>query len=304
MSNVPPRHPVGIANEVLREKGINRLRFASAEELLGHGAVLIDETGREPLAAARLLLTAQATRALHTFEAVIADCQMGRGVQAAMLNRSLFDDVLNIHWVAENPELGPERADQHDRLIALAEHQLETKFERTDRPLTDEEQSELEALIKLYGGPRNAFKETWHRASFEECFPLVKERWKEEEEAAFYLEYIYEVIQRRNNLFIHPSPTAFRQTIVTRPDGGRTVNRAGPDGFWKQALNQGAGGYYMVCRVLAQEFDFDKEPMAEVFSRTTDYLKPIENEPEVLEPSDDADCPCGSGRVVSECHRS
>jgi len=300
----PPHNPVGIAAVILAEKGINRLRFASAEDLLGHGAALIDETGRESLSGARALLTAQATRAAHTFEAVIANCRIGRGVQAAMLNRSLFDDVLDIHWVAANPELAPERATEHDRLIALAEHQLEAKFGRTDQPLDPAQETELEQLVEVYGGPRNAFQESWHRASFEDCFGLLKERWKGEEEVGEYLDYIYEVIQRRNNLMIHPSPTAFRQTIVTLADGKWTLNRAGPDGFWIQALSQGAGGYYMVCRVLAQEFDFDKEPMAEVFSQTTNYLRPIEDRAEVLDAPVTADCPCGSGRAVGECHRS
>lgn len=304
MSDTPPRETVGaVAKALLLEKGINRLRFDTAAELLSEGATLIDETGRKPVAAARMLLTAEAARALHTFETVIAACQMGRGVQAAMLNRSLLDDVLDIHWVAENPEIAPERADQHDRLIALAEHKMETKFERTDRPLTDEESGELQKLIKVYGGTRKAFRQPWHRTSTEDCFELVKERWREHPEAAYFLDYIYEVIQTRNNLLIHPSPTAFRQTILQR-GGRRILNRAGPDSLWSESLGHGTGGFYMVCRVLAEEFEFDRDRLAELFSLTTDYLKRIENQPQVLKLPADAECPCGSGRAVSECHRS
>jgi hypothetical protein len=296
-------HPLGVAGEILQERGINRLRIASAEELLGRGAALVDETGREGgPGGSNVLLTAQATRAVHTFEAIIGTCVLGRGVQGAMLNRSLYEDVLGIHWVAENPKLAPERAEEHDRLIALAEHKLESTFGRTDRPLTEEEGNELDELIDLYGGPREAFTADWHRASFSECFELVKARWREHPEASGYFDYIYDVMQRRNNLMLHPSPTAFRQTFIT-VDGKRRLNRAGPDERWIQALADGSGAFYMVMRVLAEEFDLDKDPSAESFSRTTEFLKEIEaNDLQAL--PDDAECPCGTGLRVAECHRS
>ena len=44
------RHPVGIAEEFVMTSGLNRLRFAGAEELLNIGVGVIDETGRaEPV---------------------------------------------------------------------------------------------------------------------------------------------------------------------------------------------------------------------------------------------------------------
>lgn len=304
MADIPPFHPVGFAAQLLNEKGINRLRLSGAEELLGQGAVLIDATGRERLGGSRFLLTAQATRAQHTFETVIAACQIGRGVQAAMLNRSLLEDVLDIHWTAEHPDEAPVRADQHDRLIALAEHDLEDKFERVERSLTEEERTEFEELLKLYGERGKPFDQAWHRDDFGECFALVKKRWENEPEAGFYLDYIYEVIQRRNNLLLHSSPTAYRQTVTIHLDGRNQLNRIGPDQLWPETLQHGAGGYYMVLRVLAQEFDLDKEPMAEVFSRATSYCRRLDEFPGLADDSDHAACPCGSGRIVSECHRS
>lgn len=161
-----PYHPFGLAGRVLEARQINRLRFGAAEKLLGEGSRLIDETGRAPLQGTTALLTAQVTRAAHTFEAVLASCRIGRGVQASMLNRSLFEDVLDVHWVAANPGLAPQRADQHDRLVALAEHSVETRFERTARELTEDEQTELDELIEIYGGRQRAFKAPWTQCSF------------------------------------------------------------------------------------------------------------------------------------------
>ena len=300
----PPFAPVGFAWETLKEKGINQLRVAGAEELLGAGGGMIDATGRSQLAGGGFLITTQATRAQHTFETVIAAARMGRGVQAAMLNRALFEDVLDIHWTAKHPDEAPMRADQHDRLIALAEHDLEHKFNRAERALTTEERDELNDLIKLYGGPRRAFTASWHRTSFEDRFELVKNRWKDEPEAGYYLDYIYDVIQRRNNLLLHSSPTAYRQTIIVHTDGKLQLNRVGPDRLWPESLAQGAGGYYFVCRVLAQEFGFDRKPLAEVFSRATAYCRRLDEFPDLSSLPDDAACPCTSGRAVSDCHRS
>lgn len=304
MTGIPPFHPVGFAAQLLNDKGINRLRFGGAEELLGHGGALIDATGREELSGSRFLLVAQATRAQHTFETVIAACQIGRGVQAAMLNRSLFEDVLDIHWTAEHPSEAPARADQHDQLIALAEHDLEDKFKRAERSLTAEERDQLDELTKLYGKGGKPFMQPWHRANSDERSALVKKRWEGEPEAAAHLDYIYKVIQRRNNLLLHSSPTAYRQTVTTGPDGRNQLNRIGPDRLWPEALQHGAGGYYMVLRVLAQEFDLDKEPMAEVFSRATSYCRSLDEFPELADLPGHAACPCGSRRTVSECHLS
>jgi uncharacterized protein DUF5677 len=288
----------------LEERGINRLRFEEAEALSGEGSRLIDETGRSILQGSSVLLVAQVTRATHTFEAVVEACRIGRGVQASMLNRSLFEDVLDIHWVAENPDVAPSRADEHDRLMAFAEHQMEVKFGRSDRQLTEDEIAEFNKLIATFGGIPRAFKTPWTRASFEERLALVHTRWQEESEARHFLDYIYQVIQRQNNLLLHSSPTAYRQTLHMRPDGQRDLNRAGPDSRWNEALSHGAGGIYMACRVLAQEFDFDVKPMAEVFSQTTNYCRSLDELSGIRELPLDALCPCGSRRFVAKCHLS
>src|SRR4051794_39792802 len=117
----PRRHQVGFAAYLIADSGINRLRFSACEDLLDEGARLVDETGRTEIRGAKFLIAVQATRATHSFESVIALCKIGRGVQAAMINRSLLEDALDIHWVAANPDAAPGLADEHERLIVLGE---------------------------------------------------------------------------------------------------------------------------------------------------------------------------------------
>ncbi|MBS1881484.1 MAG: hypothetical protein JSS97_00840 [Actinobacteria bacterium] len=294
----------GVGTQLLAGRGINQLRFRQAEMLLGEGCRLIDETGRTAIGGGLFLLTAQVTRVAHTFEAVLATCRLGRGVQASMMNRALFEDLLDVHWVAANLESAPERADQHDRLMALAEHDLESSFGRTDRPLTDEERVELDDLVEIYGGRGRAFKASWTRTPYPDRLSLVQSRWEDEPEARHVIEVIYEVIQRQNNLLLHSSPSGFRQTITSGPDGRHQLNRAGPDGRWREALIHGSGAFYMSGRVLAQVFGFDKEDMAEAFSQTTNFLRSVSEFEGIDRLQPDAECPCGSTLGVSRCHLS
>jgi hypothetical protein len=78
-ANVP--HPVGIGAEIMPKTGINKLRFDTAEDLLGECGILIDETGRKPIGGAEFILAVQATRASNTFESVILLCETGAALK-------------------------------------------------------------------------------------------------------------------------------------------------------------------------------------------------------------------------------
>jgi hypothetical protein len=200
----PRRHQVGFAEILLAEHGIYRLRIAAAEDVLEEGARMVDETGRESVAGARLLLVVQATRATHIFESVIALCRIGRGVSASMLNRALLEDALDVHWVAANSDLAPARADEHERLIELGERAMEQRFGRPTVPLSAEEQDEFKALRQAY----RDFRASWTLASEPDRIALVRSRWGEE--GARNIDYVYDVIQRQNNALLHSSPIAYR----------------------------------------------------------------------------------------------
>jgi hypothetical protein len=290
----PRRHQVGFAEVLLAEHGINRLRIAAAEDLLDEGARLVDETGREPVSGARMLLVVQATRATHIFESVIALCRIGRGVPASMLNRALLEDALDVHWVAANPGVAPARADEHERLIELAERAMEERFDRPTEPLTDAERDELSALAQKY---RN-FQAPWTLASGAERTALIKGRWGED--AARNLDYVFEVIQRQNNTLLHSSPIAY---ALAMSPGRRHPNRVGPDPRWREALAHGVLGYYLILRVLAEEFGFGKDPLMDRYYVATCLVKTLTRE-EVAGLPVQAPCPCGSGRALGDCHAS
>jgi SEC-C motif len=298
MTEDPPRrHQVGFAAILIPDSGINRLRFSACEDLLDEGARLVDETGRTPIGGAKLLLAVQATRATHSFESVIALCKIGRGVQAAMINRSLLEDALDVHWVAANPDTAPALADDHERLILLGERAVMTGFGREDvGPLDAHEGKELARLVKVYDG----FRRSWTLATDEARVALIKERWAEHPGADGFIDQTYEVIQRQNNTLLHSSPTA---VAIAMSPGRRGPNRVGPDMWWREALRHGALAYYFVCKVIAEEFGLSKEPVADVFFRASCFTKLLDAA-QIEGLGENDSCPCGSGRALGKCHDS
>lgn len=291
----PRWHQVGFAAHAIPDSGINRRRFSSCEDLLDAGAWLVDETGREPIGGAKLLLAVQATRATHSFESVIALCRIGRGVQAAMINRSLLEDVLDVHWVAANPADAPTLADQHERLIELGERAMFQRFGRAITPLDASERADLVRLGKLYDG----FRRSWTLASDASRIALIKERWTDPGADSF-IDQTYELIQRQNNALLHSSPTAFG---IAMSPGRRGPNRVGPDPWWRQALAHGVLAYYFVCRAIADEFGLSKDAAVDAYLRAGCFTKELDAD-QTRGVRDDEACPCGSGLRFGECHNS
>jgi Family of unknown function (DUF5677) len=277
----------------MREWGIYRLRIQAAENLLDEGARLFDETGRTGLARSKLLLAAQAARCIHILESVIALCRIGRGVPASMLDRALFEEALDAYWIAANPEDAPVRADEHERALELGEHSLEQRF-GSAAPMGEAEQDELAQVMHTYKG----FQRSWTLASPAERLDLVKESWGEE--ATEGLDYTYEVIQNWNNVLLHSSPLGYRMAMDST---SRQINRAGPDERWTQALAHGCLAFYLVLRVIAQEWGFDRSTAERLFVHASCVTKRLTDD-ELRAVNEGEPCPCGSGRAVEQCHRS
>jgi Family of unknown function (DUF5677) len=278
----------------MREWGIYRLRIEAAEDLLDEGARLFDETGRTSLAGTKLLLAAQMARCIHIFESVVALCRIGRGVPASMLNRALFEEALDAHWVAANPEIAPARADEHERLLALGESSLQQRFGRGTAPLSEAEEAELKQLSKRYGD----FKKSWTLSTVPQRIALVKASW--DQGASEQLDYVYEVIQRQNSVLLHASPLGYG---LTMSKGRGQINRIGPDELWRDALAHGCLGFYMVLRVLAKKWELDKATAENLFVYASCLSRRLTDEELRAVPNGET-CPCGSGRTVENCHRS
>ncbi len=99
------------------------------------------------------LIVSLFTRSLDTFMAAVRLSSLGYGAQAAMLNRSLFEDMIDVHWVATDPDAAKQRYEdhhQHGRMLladAVAKHP--GHYEQIELPEFDVD--ERKKLNRLYG---------------------------------------------------------------------------------------------------------------------------------------------------------
>jgi hypothetical protein len=128
---------------------------------------------------------------------------------------------------------------------------------------------------------------------------LSKARWQDAA-AASYIDQTYEVIQRQNNTLLHSSPTALG---IAMTPGRRGPNRVGPDPWWRQALAHRVLAYYLICRVIAEEFGLSKDAAMEAYFGATCFTKELSDDQTGGLRASDA-CPCGSGRCFGDCHGS
>lgn len=140
------------AEEVIREEfgprieACERLYEYAKELTISWPGRLIENT------AEGLILTLFA-RSLDTFMAAVRLASLGYGAQASMLNRSLFEDMIDVHWIATEPEAAEQRYrdhHQHGRMLladAVARHP--EHYDEVELPEFDPD--ERQQLDDLYG---------------------------------------------------------------------------------------------------------------------------------------------------------
>jgi hypothetical protein len=107
-----------------------------------------------------VLIHAVFARSTRTYEAVVEHLgNRGFGEQAAMLNRSLFEDMVDAHWISLNPELAVERLRDHQRYSHALRLDVAKRFPeyfggslpQLEPPMDASERKRLSGLFGRYG---------------------------------------------------------------------------------------------------------------------------------------------------------
>jgi Family of unknown function (DUF5677) len=179
----------------------------------GHG-------GRAFQDAADVLIHTIFARSTRTYEAVVTHLgNRGFGEQAAMLNRSLFEDMVDAHWVSLNRELAVERLHQHHRYSNRLKLDIAEGFpeyfgdELPDlSPSMDETQRrQLKSIFGTYG------ERSWTGLSLHARFAAIEQCWTDET-ARRQARFFHLWIHRENNETLHPS--AYSLANVGSPASG------------------------------------------------------------------------------------
>ncbi len=180
-------------------------------------------TSNRDLGQADLIIITIFARSTRTYEGVVrylGEC--GFGEQGLMLCRSLWEDMVDAHWVALNEDLAVERLQQHDLYSRFLRAEVQRKypemFDDQQPPkvrLTNEQHKELRKLFRGGTGSWTGATTTAQR------FESILSFWPTEalrREVCFWQDWVVKML----NEIVHPSGLSLAR--IGAPELGETDN--------------------------------------------------------------------------------
>jgi hypothetical protein len=264
---------IGTGDCVGDTQGVNESRIAAAEALLR----LAPETIRvqQHRLPAALLVVAMHHRATKTFRGVLVLCRGGFGEQALMLGRSLFEDMIDMHWVAAAPEQARERFDEAAWITKVRQREradrhresldaafLDAAEDNFESRLTDDERARLKSLL------RSNRHGSWTRMSLSKRVELVGAQFSSDLDSKL-LNLMHDAGEGLSSDFLHPSVTAlYSQIDLDRLRAGAGINfHVGESSrFVPQALLLSSWAYGHALSVVYDEYELPgRELLDEAF---------------------------------------
>lgn len=193
------------------------------------------------------------TRATTTFWGLIELLRMGFGDQGAMLARSLFEDMVDMHWMTVEPDAAIDRLPKHGEHADM----LMTDALRADPDLLDGEhlhdydkarRAELDKLFGKFG------ERGWTGQSIYARVNSIEHLWAADEHRT--LRFAQRVIHRSNNQTLHVSAAGLASLIRGEDSAGMRL-RVGPARDGIDRVTFGAWWTYsQVLRLVLSQFDF------------------------------------------------
>ena len=284
-------------------------RLDVCRELLAESRDRIEPWSGRPLATAPHvtaddLVGAELARSTTTYSAAIELCSMGFGVQAAMLNRSLFEGMAIAHWVHANESEATDvflRAHQFERHLTVGvleqvgwEDQAEPGV-LEDARLGDEEAKLLEREFGSWGS------RLWTGRNLHDLVTSIEDQWQEGFPRSQLWQF-FRVVHRDNNQMLHSSISALSATVTGVDAAGRHHVIGPSNAHLTQSLFAAHWCYANLFTLIFDRFGLrDRAPYDEMLARHQfDFFR---NQPEHFRDVGRNDpCPCGSGRKFKRCH--
>ena len=203
------------------------------------------------------LLVAIFSRALSTYSGAVELARMGYGPQAAMLNRSLFEDMIDAHWVTVEPELSARLVEDHHQHTRMLNSDLlrDLKLAPEDEipTFTSGQRKLLTDLFGKHGG------QSWTRLSIYERARAVEHLWRDEEGGREALHFYRRAGHAEANRILHLSAHSMLMQIRSR-SADELVLSSGPSNYYvRRAL---LGGFYVfgqLVSLIRDTFEFGGE---------------------------------------------
>lgn len=213
------------------------------------------------------LIVALFARSYGTFCAAVELARLGFGPQAAMLNRSLFEDTVDAHWIAAEPKRAEELIRDHDTharmLLADAVAKYPSFFSEIELPQFD--QAERKRLDGVFGphGTRS-----WTTLNPHQRIDRIEHFWDGKPDDLEVLRFYRDIAQRENNQMLHVSAKGLAGTLCGRDDTGIVLTMGPGLEMVDQTL---FGSFWIFSQTVGLvldhfAFDVDDDTRARVFS--------------------------------------
>lgn len=153
------------------------------------------------------LITAIFARSFTTFWAAVELARGGFATQAAMLNRSLFEDMADIYWVSLEPAAAVERYRDHDlhRRMRLADA-ARASYDPAELTIPDfdaEERARLDARFGRFG------EKPWSGLNLHHRVDRIEPLWDDPAILRFYKR----IVHRDNNELLHLGARSINKVV-------------------------------------------------------------------------------------------
>jgi hypothetical protein len=247
--------------------------LAACDGLRDYGVAMMEPWGGRAAkedARDELLLLSVNSRSLNTFWSAINTARTGFGAQAAMLNRSLFEDMIDAHWITVEPNLAVERIEDHHlhgRML-LADAALAQGVVAEDKvpDFDPAERARLDGLFGRYGDG------SWTGVGTYKRVMAVEHLW--DPEGRDTLHFFRRLVHRENNQLLHLSAFSIGAQFRGRTDDELSLALGPSDQYVEKALIAAFWTYGQLLSVVRDTFGFaDEDQWRAVYDKPADVLR-------------------------------
>jgi hypothetical protein len=178
-------------------------------------------------------------RSHRTFKVMVKDCKLGYALEAAKLNRALFEDMVCAHWAERFSEKARKLIVEHGQYTEVLRAELYAKHSikypgPTPLTLTQQQREALDA--RYQHGSRS-----WTGKGVSDIVDNIVGLWPQQDRRL--LIQMHDIAHRANNVMLHHSAASLSQGVTNTGDGyrfdvgpsPRGVSSALRFGFWVYA---------------------------------------------------------------------
>lgn len=217
------------------------------------------------------LLVMTLSRSLNTYWSSVELARTGFGPQAAMLNRSLFEDMVDAHWITVEPELAVRRVEQHHAhgrmLLADAVRAQGIMSEKALPTFDPAERKELDDVFGPFG------ERSWTGLNIHARVMAIEHLWEPVEGGRDLLHFYRRLVHRESNQLLHLSAFSMGGQVRERTETTLALALGPSDAYVGKALIAAFWSFGQLLSLIRDTFGFgDPEGWRDVYDAPSQRL--------------------------------